>query len=229
MRRSILLLLLALLAAGPALAQPSAADAEVAFTYGVRAFNHGDYAEAVRLFQEALDADPKHREAREWLALAQRRQAAGETVAAPGFAGLLALRDQPKFDFRAGAFYGEDSNPALMPDDAIAFIPGFGPLQGEVEDRVTDLNLRAAAYPVYGKGGFSLGLTGEVKSARFADLDFLDERQWSAAVQLAWGSDPLGYLTGPMGYTRVPSSATAASPSSSRPAGPTYDRTAIPW
>lgn len=206
MRRFILLLLLALLAAGPVLAQPSAADAEVAFTYGVRAFNHGDYAEAVRLFQEALAADPKHREAREWLALAQRRQTAGETVATPGFGGLLALRDQPRFDFRAGAFYGEDSNPALMPDDAIAFIPGFGTLQGEVDDRVTDLNLRAAAYPVYGRGGFSLGLTGEVKSARFGDLGFLDERQWSAAVQLAWGSDPLGYLTGPMGYTRVPSS-----------------------
>ena len=79
-----------------------------------------------------------------------------------------------------------------------------------VRDRVADLGLRAAAYPFYGRGsddprrGWSLGLTGQVKAARFQDLDTLNERQWSAAVQLAWGSDPLGYLTGPLGYTRVP-------------------------
>jgi hypothetical protein len=198
--RSILLLLTLLTAplAAARAAERSTAVAEVAFTYGVRAYNHGDFAEAVRLFQEALAADPGNREAREWLAAAQRRQSAqsGEAVAAPGFDGLLALRDQPGFDFRAGAGYGEDSNPVQ--------------LTRVVHDRVTDLGLRAAAYPFYGRGsddprrGWSLGLTGQVKAARFQDLDFLNERQWSAALQLAWGSDPLGYLTGPLGYTRVP-------------------------
>jgi hypothetical protein len=216
-RRSIpLLLLLAavLLAAAPALAQRSAAESEVAFAYGVRAFNHGDWDEAVRLLQEAVATDPDNREAREWLALAQRRQSehagSGEAVAGPGFAGLLALRDQPRFDFRAGAVYGKDSNPAELPDNAVAFGSKFGTLSGEVDDKVTGLDLRAGVYPVYGGGsrdprrGWSLGLTGQAKSSRFSDLDFLNERQWSAAVHLAWGSDPAGYLTGPLGYTRVP-------------------------
>ena len=203
-RLRLTLLLLTLLAAPFAAAhaaERSTAAAEVAFTYGVRAYNHGDFAEAVRLFQEAVAADPDNREAREWLAAAQRRQSgqAGEAVAAPGFAGLLALRDQPRFDLRAGADYGEDSNPAQLTNR------NSGIVTRAVRDRVTDLDLRAAAYPFYGRGsGWSLGLTGQVKAARFQDLDSLNERQWSAAVQLAWGSDPLGYLTGPLGYTRVP-------------------------
>lgn len=216
-RRPIALLLLlaaALLAAAPALAQRSSADAEVAFTYGVGAYNHGDWDEAVRLFQEALTAAPDNPEAREWLAAAQRRQseaaAPGQAVATPGFAGLLTLRDQPRFDFRAGVAYGQDSNPAQLPDNVVASGPGITTLVGEVDDKATDLDARAGVYPFYGRGsrdprnGWSLGLTGQVKAARFQDLDFLNERQWSAAVHLAWGSDPSGYLTGPLGYTRVP-------------------------
>ncbi len=89
-----------------------------------------------------------------------------------------------------------------------------------MDDRVADLDLRAAVYPFYGRSGWSLGLTGQAKAARFQDLDFLNERQWSAAVQLAWGADPLGYLTGPLGYTRVPFGASRLS-SSSRRDGPT--------
>ncbi|HTG36078.1 MAG TPA: tetratricopeptide repeat protein [Thermoanaerobaculia bacterium] len=198
----LLLTLLAPLAASRA-AERSTAVAEVAFTYGVRAYNHGDFAEAVRLFQEAVAADPDHRDARDWLALAQRRQS-DSAVTAPGFEGLLPLRDQPRFDLRVGAAYGHDSNPVLLTTRTA------GILTREVGDQVTDLDLRAATYPFYGRGsqdhrsGWSLGLTGQVKAARFQDLDILNERQWSAAVQLAWGSDPLGYLTGPLGYTRVP-------------------------
>jgi hypothetical protein len=210
--------LAALLAAPFALAPAAAAErstavSEVAFAYGVRAYNHGDFGEAVRLFQEAVAADPDNREARDWLAAAQRRQSAqaDQTVAAPGFGGLLPLRDQPRFDLRAGAAYGTDSNPAELPKDAIALGSGIGTLRGEVSDRVTDLDLRAGVYPFYGKGGWSLGLTGQAKASRFQDLEFLNERQWSAAAQLAWGSDPLGYLTGPMGYTRVPFGASRVS------------------
>jgi hypothetical protein len=207
MRRTIpILLLLAviLLAAAPALAQSSSADAEVAFTYGVRAFNRGEWDEAVRLFREAAAAAPDDENVRAWLELALAKQRGG-TVSAPGFDGLVVLSNQPRFDFRAGAFYGQDSNPAELPDDVIAFGSGIGgSLAGEVEDDVVDLDLRAAAYPFYGRGGWSLGLSGQVKASRFQELDFLDQRQWRAAGHLAWGSDPLGYLTGPLGYTRVP-------------------------
>lgn len=207
---------LALLAATPesvsaADAERSTAEAEVAVAYGVRACNHGDYAAAVRLFEEALAADPKSREAREWLAFARRRLAIalqpGGTVAPSGFDGLLAVRDQPRFDLRLGAAYGSDSNPALLPDDVVASGASIPTLRGEADDRTTGLDLRAAVYPFYGRGGsggWSMGLVGQVKVARFQDFGFLDRRQWSAAASLAWGSDPLGYLTGPLGYTRVP-------------------------
>ncbi|MFL6260359.1 MAG: tetratricopeptide repeat protein [Thermoanaerobaculia bacterium] len=209
-RQKPTLLLLALLFLAAPLAPARAAErstaaSEVAFAYGVRAYNHGDFAEAVRLFQEAVAADPDNREAREWLAAAQRRQSEAAAVAVPGFAGLLPLRDQPRFDLRLGADYGQDSNPLLINAWAGATIPGTGrTFTGEVGDHVADFDLRAAVYPFYGRGGWSLGLAGEAKAARFSDLDFLNERQWRAAAQLAWGTDPLGYLTGPLGYTRVP-------------------------
>jgi len=218
--RPILLLLAAALmvpvfaaaAAAAATTERSTAVAEVAFTYGVRAYNHGDFAEAARLFREALEADPGYPDARAWLDLAERRQREGAAaVTAPGFAGLLPLRDQPPFDLRLGAAYGTDSNPAELPDNVIASGVPNGNLRGEVDDKVADLDLRAGVYPFYGKSGWSLGLTGQAKDARFSDLDFLDERQWSAAAHLAWGSDPLGYLTGPLGYTRVPFGATRVS------------------
>jgi len=218
--RPILLLLAAALmvpvfaaaAAAAATTERSTAVAEVAFTYGVRAYNHGDFAEAARLFREALEADPGYTDARAWLDLAERRQREGAAaVTAPGFAGLLPLRDQPPFDLRLGAAYGTDSNPAELPDNVIASGVPNGNLRGEVDDKVADLDLRAGVYPFYGKSGWSLGLTGQAKDARFSDLDFLDERQWSAAAHLAWGSDPLGYLTGPLGYTRVPFGATRVS------------------
>jgi hypothetical protein len=214
--RPILLLLATLMApafaAAAATTERSTAVAEVAFTYGVRAYNHGDFAEAARLFREALEADPGYPDARAWLDLAERRQREGAAaVTAPGFAGLLPLRDQPPFDLRLGAAYGTDSNPAELPDNVIASGVPPGTLRGEVDDKVTDLDLRAGVYPFYGRSGWSLGLTGQAKDARFSDLDFLDERQWSAAAHLAWGSDPLGYLTGPLGYTRVPFGATRVS------------------
>jgi hypothetical protein len=202
MRRLINVLALLLFASAPAWSQASA-DAEVAFTYGVRACNRGEWDEAVRLLREAQAADPEDETIRAWLELALARQRGG-TVAAPGFDGLLALRDQPRFDFRAGATYGRDSNPALLPDDVVATGAGIGTLVGEVDDEVADLDLSAAVYPLYGRGGWSLGFAGEVKAARHQELDALDERQWRAAVHLAWGSDPLGYVTGPLGYTRVP-------------------------
>jgi hypothetical protein len=213
-RSSTLLLLIALavLMTAPSLAaEHSTAAAEVAFTYGVRAYNHGDFAEAVRLFREALEADPGYPDVHAWLNLAERRQHEGAAaVSVPGFAGLLPLRDQPRFDLRLGVATGTDSNPAELPKDVIA-IGTFGTLRGEVRDQVTDLDLRAGVYPFYGKSGWSLGITGQEKVARFSDLNFLNEAQWSVAAHLAWGSDPQGYLTGPLGYSRVPFGASPVS------------------
>lgn len=239
-----LLLTLAVLSAAPLVAQSGSAEAEVAFTYGVRAFNHGELDEAVRLFREAVAADPEGGTARYWLGLAllrqgQHREAAEEIEASleakrppaversrveadlrrarAGEAGsaesavapvygleLLTVRDRPRYDLRVGASFGTDSNPALMPENGIATVPGGTVLFGETEDDVANVNVRGAVYPFYDRGGFSLGLTGEVAAARYSDLDFLDQDGWAAAAHLAWGKNPLGYLTGPLGYTRVP-------------------------
>lgn len=230
----LLLILSGVLLPQPGAAQASSAEAEVAFAYGVKAWNHGEWDEAVRLFREAVAADPGDGTARYWLGLAllrqgQHREAAveieasleaerppaversrveadlrrarsgeAETGVAPVYGlELLAVRDRPRFDLRVGGFYGSDSNPALLPEGTA--------LGDDTEDNVANLDARAAFYPFYDRHGLSLGITGEYAAARLSDFDVLDQDRWGAAAHLAWGNDPLGYLTGPLGYTRVPS------------------------
>jgi hypothetical protein len=94
-RRSILCLLVAGLVLLPlpgGAAQASSAEAEVAFTYGVKAFNHGDVDEAVRLFREAVAADPHDGTARYWLGLALLRQGQHREAAEEIEASLEARR-----------------------------------------------------------------------------------------------------------------------------------------
>lgn len=232
-RLGILVIVAAACLAAPLTAQTSSAEAEVAFAYGVRAWNHGELNEAVRLFREAVAADPHDGTYHYWLGLAllrqgQHREAAeeieaslearrppaversrveadlrraqageAEAAVAPVYGlELLTVRDRPRFDLRVGGFYGSDSNPALLPE---------GTAFGDTEDNVANFDARAAYYPFYDRHGLSLGITGEYAVARLSDFDALDQDRWRAAAHLAWGNDPLGYLTGPLGYSRVPS------------------------
>ncbi len=74
-RRGLFLVLLAgSVAAIPAEAQPSSAAAQVAFTHGLLAFNHGDDEEAAERFAEAAANDPGDGTFLHWLGLAELRR-----------------------------------------------------------------------------------------------------------------------------------------------------------
>jgi hypothetical protein len=226
------------------------AAAEVAFTYGLAAFRHGEDGEAERLFREAVEADPEHGGARYWLGLVLLGKGDGEGAAAmiaasldagvpppverarvvadlararelaagrggggeepglaapPGYRGeAISLLRLPRWEARLGLAAGSDSNPALVPEEALAVLPGTEPFTGSEGDPVVNLDLRFETHPFYGRRGWSLGLGVEGRQAFYDQLDALDFRRLRGFVQLAWGSDPLGYLVGPLGFTRVP-------------------------
>jgi hypothetical protein len=236
--------LIAVPAAGQAGGEQSVAEAEVAFVYGLRAYHHGELDEALRLFREAVAADPGGGTYRYWLGLAllrggdraaaareleaslgaprppaverarveadlarARGGAAPETAAAavPGFLGeaVAPSRAPRRFAGRLGAAYGQDSNPVLLDKGVSAFFGGRT-VAAEDADTVANLDARLELYPFTGRGGWTLGLLVEGQQSAYSDFDFLDARRLRGAAQLAWGSDPAGFLTGPLGYALVP-------------------------
>ncbi|HXO40660.1 MAG TPA: hypothetical protein VN999_04365, partial [Thermoanaerobaculia bacterium] len=97
-----------------------------------------------------------------------------------------------------------DSNPGLLPDDT-TLLPLKGTRQtGTATDGGGDLDLRLEAHPFYDLGGWSLGLGVAGNQSVYHSQSDLDLSLAEGFVQLAWGTDPRGYLTGPLGYTRVP-------------------------
>lgn len=238
---------LALAAAVPCQAQTggerSVAEAEVAFVYGLRALNHGELAEAVRLLREAVAADPGNGTARYWLGLAllgsgEHAAAAREieaslgaprppaversrveadlararggpgpepAAAVPGFLGetVAPARGPRRFAGRVAAAYGQDSNPVLLDQGVTAVLAGRT-VAAEDADAVATLDARFEVYPLAGRGGWTLGLLAEGAQSTYSDFDFLDARRLRGTAQLAWGSDPGGFLTGPLGYALVP-------------------------
>ncbi|HEX4954410.1 MAG TPA: hypothetical protein VF017_13540 [Thermoanaerobaculia bacterium] len=207
---SLLLLLLGWASLGlPAAAgEGGRADAEVAFAYGVDAYNRGDDATAVQLLTEALELDPRHRLARHYLALARARlggePAPGEVFLPTALGELAPLGDVPLLALRVGAAQGRDSNPLLVPEGTAAELPDGDRLTGPEADQVTDLDLRLDLHPVVGRRGLTLGIALAARQSLFSDFGFLDFGSGRAVVSLAWGEDSLGLLTGPLGYARVP-------------------------
>jgi len=272
--------------------EESGPRADVAFAWGLKAFNHGDDKEAVARFEEAVRLDPDHGTAAYWLGLARLRSgdakgaaqaiekslaakrppstpkgivltslgeaqlragdaaAAEKTLAqaladrpndpnvlylhglalarlgdsekgradaeralalepdlpkvpsaaiAPGTGGeLVGTGALPFFEIRVEATGGHDSNPGVLSDDLATL------QEIDQADSVATAGLRAEIHPFYGQGGFSLGLLLEGFRSFYQDFDVLDLGFGEGAFQLAWGKDPLGFVTGPMGYTRVP-------------------------
>ncbi|HSS79540.1 MAG TPA: hypothetical protein VLV54_22665 [Thermoanaerobaculia bacterium] len=100
-----------------------------------------------------------------------------------------------------------DSNPALLSEDLSLNVPSANrTLRGEVADRAADLDVRLGAYPFWRPAGRSsqLGVTFEGSQSLYHQLKFLNLSDLRAVVHLAWGRTPLGYLSGPLGWTRVP-------------------------
>jgi len=282
----------------------SGARADVAFAWGLKAFNHGDDKEAEARFEEAARLDPAHGTAAYWLGLvrlrlgnpkgaveaiqrslsaarppaapralvltslgeaqlrsgdaaaAEKSLAAalkekpddpnalylhglalarlGETdrgradagralsldpslpkvpsaAVAPGTGGeLVGTGRLPFFEVRIEATGGHDSNPGVLADDLTPVDPETG-LEIDRSDTLLTADVRAEMHPFYGKAGWSLGLLLDAYQSFYQDIDGLDLGFGQAAFQIAHGEDPLGFVTGPMGYTRVPTGNSRAS------------------
>lgn len=177
--------------------------------------------EAARRAREAPEVDPARLEED----IARARHGAGEATGVleghprlpgkgegesaplvlPGLAGAAPPPGAlPFFETQAGISVGHDSNPGLVPDGVVALVPGKPPITGPEADDAGDLDLRFEAHPFYDRSGFSLGIAAGGKATRYRDLSPLDLDQWRGVLSLAWGGDPLGYLVGPLGYSRVP-------------------------
>ena len=189
------------------------ADARLAFARGVAAFDDGDFETAREHFEEAVRLAPGDDTAREWLALAEanlRRLEEGAAPAtapasAPEWSGDFAvLPEVPRFDGRVFVGAGYDSNPNLLPDDLVLATPEGDPVSGEDSDIVILADVRAGFQRADETAGRTFGVVLHGSQSLYDDFDYLDFRRVGGVVQLALGKDPLGYLAGPLGYSRVP-------------------------
>ena len=117
---------------------------------------------------------------------------------------LSCARPPPRWEARLSLEASYDSNPGLLPADA-TFLPlTVTRHAGAATNGGGDLDLRLEAHPFYDRGGFSLGLGLTGNRSAYRNQGDLDVSLGGAFAQLAWGKDPRGFLTGPLGYTRVP-------------------------
>jgi len=116
----------------------------------------------------------------------------------------LPWRQPSRVEGRIGLEVGRDSNPGLLPDD-IAGIPPFGinPPR-RAADSFSTLDLRVAGTPWLDRGGWSLGLSLDASQSVHQDQQSLDLTYGRGVVSLARGSDPLGFVAGPLGTVQVP-------------------------
>jgi hypothetical protein len=191
----------------------SVSDAEVSFAFGLAAYHRGDYEEAEKRFEEALAANPDHPSAGAWLQRAQeareaRAARAGGSVEdgppAPSPDSLSGFGALPPWELELRAAVARDDNALLLSDDSQATVPDHGTFDGPTSDTVAQLGARFELRPLRGSAGWTLGLVGEGYQALYNDLDFLDFTRLQGGLSLAWGGDPAGFTTGPLGYLRVP-------------------------
>lgn len=117
---------------------------------------------------------------------------------------LGGFEELPRWEGRIGLASAYDSNPGLL-SEVLPF-PAASGQEGEVPSDVSGLlDLRLAAHPFYDRGGWSLGLSFEGNQSLYQDLDELDLSFARGLVALAWGRSASGIVTGPLGYSRVPS------------------------
>jgi len=102
---------------------------------------------------------------------------------------------------------GTDSNPNLQAADLTLPVPAGQPpavVRGAQRDSVADLGLRLGWFPLRVRDGWELGVDLEAGQSLHHRFDFLNLGELRGVVQLARGLDPRGYLSGPLGSTRVP-------------------------
>jgi hypothetical protein len=106
----------------------------------------------------------------------------------------------------AGLSLATDSNPNLLSRELILPPPGNSGtlIRGEESDGKVRPAVSLGIYPFHARPGPNLGVSLEMRRSFHQDFGFLDLGEARGAVQLAFGSDPLGYLKGPLGHARVP-------------------------
>jgi hypothetical protein len=128
-------------------------------------------------------------------------------VTAPPFSSgpLPATGLPPRWEGRLSLEAAYDSNPGLLPADA-TFLPLTGNRpSGAATDGAADVDLRLEAHPLDDRGAWRLGLGMIGNRSAYRQAGDLDLGLAGGFVQVGRGQDPRGYLTGPLGFLRVPS------------------------
>lgn len=203
----VLALLLALAALPIHAAEESLARSQLALAEGLLAWHEERLSEAVEHFSKAVELNPGDETAHAWLDAARRRLA-GETVAEPEPPEpAQPIDDRGLWEGVVGAGITFDTNPNLFSDELILPPPGdpSGELiRGEESDGTLRLSAGVGLYPFHALSAPNLGIALQARRSFQNDFDFLDLTEARGAVQLAWGSSPLGFVDGPLGSARVP-------------------------
>jgi hypothetical protein len=188
---------------------PRRAAAEVDLAEGLIALQAGDVTAALDWLSQAAALDPAAvpRRGLDLLRQGRAREAAAEIEAS-----LMASRPRVAVDDRGlwegtvGLSAAADSNPNLLSNTLSVPAPGPGDpvVRGGDADGLGRVDLRLGIYPFHAGRGPDLGVTLETRRDLHLDFGYLDLGQARGTVQVAFGSDPRGFLEGPLGYARIP-------------------------
>src|ERR1700687_5402422 len=201
--------LIALRSAALAVRVPCRAEAEVDLAEGLDALATGDAAAAITWLSKAMELRPEAGLRRGLDLLRQGRVAEAAAEIESGLAARRlaeAVDDRGLWEGTVGLAASADTNPNLLSRDLSVPAPGPGGkvVRGGDADGLGGLDLRLGIYPFHAREGPSLGLTLETGRAFHVDFGYLDLGQLRGTVQLAFGSDPRGFLEGPLGFARAP-------------------------
>jgi hypothetical protein len=181
-------------------------DGTVRHWLGLTYLRLGRRAEAVTQLAASLAAErpPRAGRTRVRQDLDRARRAAGADAAitaptAPDDGFDRGFENLPRWEGRIGLAGGFDSNPGLVAEALSSF---GGP--EVVSGSASSLDLRLEHHPFYGRRGWSLGIALAGQQSMYQELSDLDSSFAEATVSLAWGRDLRGFVTGPLGHTRVP-------------------------
>jgi hypothetical protein len=180
---------------------------------GVTYLRLGRPADAAARLEESLKAEdpPTARRGRVRADLRKAREAAragsasSVAVALPPYRPRVpGLGDLPRWQARLGLAALHDSNPGLLPEDLLVPLPGHPLLGDATADDAALLDASVALHPFQGRS-WSLGLAVDGRTSKYRDQRDLDLSQARGVVSMAWGGDPAGSVSGPLGSARVPS------------------------
>lgn len=150
---------------------------------GIEAYERGDLDASRRYFEQVLQQvlDPgMTKSGEDWLGYLDQ---------------LGAAEGLPAGDVRISYFLEHDDNPGQINDDV--FVSGID------SDLRAVFALRAEHRPLISKRG-TIGLVLNSYISRHDDFEQGDLTGIQGVFQYAYGGDPMGYISGPLGFARVP-------------------------